>query len=109
MPKTEKKNNHPFRDIGILFLLQECVIDQGMNRILEEELSAYTSMHEHENKLCRVSRKNTVDNQEYCSWDGASKVKLSKTLCQAQKVAAQLIHKQTMHPPTGGWPQGCSS
>lgn len=65
-------------------------------------------MHEHEKKLQKVSRKNRLDNGEYCSWDGASKVKLNKTLRQAQKVAAQLIRKETRCPPTGGWPHGYS-
>lgn len=71
-----------------------------MNRILgKHSESAHTSMHEHEEKLHKkVSRENSVNNQENCSWDGASIVKLSKTLCQAQKVAAQLTHKQIMHP-----------
>lgn len=63
-------------------------------------------MHKHEKKLhSKDSRKNSVDNQEFCSWDGALTVKLSKTLRQAQKVAAQLTQRQTMHPPTGGWPR----
>lgn len=71
-----------------------------MNRILgKHSESAHTSMHEHEKKLHnKVSRENSVNNQENCSWDGASIVKLSKTLCQAQKVAAQLTDKQIMNP-----------
>ena len=59
----------------------------------------HTSVHKHEKKLQnKVSRIIFIDNRENYSQDGAPIVKLSKTLCQAQKVAAQLTHKQTLHP-----------
>lgn len=56
-------------------------------------------MHKHKKKLHKkVSRIIIIDNGENCSQDGASIVKLSKTLCETQKLAAQLTHKQILHP-----------
>lgn len=68
MPKTENRTTTLSQNTGILFLLQECATDEGMNRILGEALRE--SMHKHEKKLHKVSRKNSIDNQECCSWDG---------------------------------------